>query len=332
VKPSTNSKQWFPIIAKASGKYCWSVDGRKYIDFTGANLTTVLGYRPRKSVVPNFSGVSSAEAKLNKLLQERTGTNYFRYYTNGSDAVNNGIRLARHILEPHPWGAREVYFIGYAGSNDSYSMTINDNGLPWHECTCNYQLKDFNRLPEKADILVFESRYADIADKIKAKIKICDTLKDGVRALYPSRYYYEDVPKGVMRVWEDDYGVYPIYQYDFYCYGKSIFNGSAGAILTGKDEYMKRIDEVYYSTTFGSNNDMLVEGIRTIKDFEKVKNKYFELYDYAKKVLPPWQSLKPDQIKEFQKHGVLYNGYWGILIKHTKKDIDNLKKLIDLIL
>jgi glutamate-1-semialdehyde 2,1-aminomutase len=301
MKPSTNSKEHLPIIAKAKGKYVWDINGKKYLDFSGANLTNILGYRPRKSVVPNFSGVSIAEAELSGLLSKYTGFDYFRYYANGSDAVNNAVRLARHILGDDN---ASVLFFGYAGSNDSYARTINDSGIPEQDSEQVMQGACYT----SADILVFESRHKKIAKDIKAKIKIEDCLKSGVLALYEQ------------------------HNSDLVCYGKSIFNGSAGAILTGKNEYMKRIDEVYYSTTFGSNNDMMAEGIRTIKGFEKVKEKYFELYDYAKKVLPPWQSLKPEQIKEFLKHGIIYNGYWQVLAVHTKKDIDRLAMLCNKVL
>jgi 4-aminobutyrate aminotransferase-like enzyme len=343
MKPSTNSKVHFPIITKATGKYVYDINGKKYIDFTGSNLTTVLGYRPRKSVVPNFPGVSSAEAELNKLLHDRTGTNYFRYYPNGSDAVNNAIRYARSL-----YGAdASVYYLGYAGSHDTYANTIKGytgSGIPekysyqidlekikrYYKKTKGIDITNANIAEktghylrnDKIDILVFESRYARISCNIKSKIRICDHLKNGVIALY----------KDCWKPYAMDAEIIGLPQADFHCLGKSIFNGSSGAILTGKDEYMERIDEVYYSNTFGCNNDMMIEAIRTIKDFEKVKTKYFKLYDYAKQVLPAWTSLSPDQIKAFQKHGVLYNGYWQCQIQHTKKDIDNLRKLIDIII
>jgi glutamate-1-semialdehyde 2,1-aminomutase len=314
MKPSTNSKEHFPIITKAKGKCVCGIDGNKYIDFTGSNLTVIHGYRPITPCVPNLPGVSKTEKELSWLLSEYTNTKQFRYYKNGSDAVNNAIRLARHIHGGNCWGGSEVTFIGYAGSNDSYVQTINDNGIPYHEVTCNYQIKDFNKLPKETEILVYEKRYSYLAAKINARIKICDYLKEGIIGLY-------------MRKDNDDN-----VNADFCCYGKSIANGSAIAVLTGKDKYMERIDEVYYSTTFGCNQDAMIEAIRTIKDFEKVKDRYFKLYKYAKEVLPPWFSATPEQIKKFQKQGILYNGYYQIMTCHNKKDIDILKKACNKIL
>lgn len=320
IKPSTNSKEHFPIIKKAIGKYCWDIDGKKYIDFTASNLTTVLGYRPRKAVVPNYPGVSTAEGELTSLLKKYTNTELFRFYPSGSDAVNNAIRIARHIVGDT--NAR-VTFLGYSGSNDSYASTININGIPLAVSTrkgdlpcVNHQVKDFNSLPKYTDILVFESRYSHFAKQIKSKVKIVDCLKDGILALHNKPI--NSFEKGICQY---------LYDYDFYCYGKSIFNGSSGAILTGRTDYMKRIDEVYYSTTFGCNNDMMTEGIRTIKDFEKIKGKYFSLYNYAKEILPEWQSISLEKIKQFLEKGVLYKGYWGILACMNKSDIERLAML-----
>ena len=51
IYPSTATKRYFPIIGKAKGKYVWDIDGNKYIDFTGSNLTTILGYNLCKSFI-----------------------------------------------------------------------------------------------------------------------------------------------------------------------------------------------------------------------------------------------------------------------------------------
>jgi len=110
----------------------------------------------------------------------------------------------------------------------------------------------------------------------------------------------------------------------FMLYGKSIANGSPLAVMTGKDELMEKIDDIYYSTTFSCNPADMKEAIRTIKDFEKGKEKYFKLYNYALDKLPKWQTITDSKIKEFQREGILYNGYYNIMTCMTKKDIDKL--------
>jgi len=328
IKPSTQSKSNMPVICKAKGKYVWDVNWNKYLDFTGSNLTNILGYRPTLPSVPNYPGVSDVEQELTKLLSSYTQTKHFRYFKNGSDAVNCSIRLARYILCMRDGGVMPVVcYLGYAGSHDSYAWTINNNGIPYQNSVQPKTVKE-EYLPKKIDILVFESRYAEYADKIDAKIKIIDCLKDGVRALYPTS---KTTPR-VNGSWdvacfESDEGIKVYRQYEFYLYGKSIANGSPLAVMTGKDELMEKIDEIYYSTTFGSNPGDMRECIRTIKDFEKGKEKYFKLYNYALDKLPKWQTITDHQQKTFQREGVLYNGYWAIMFPHTYKDIDNVSNL-----
>ena len=178
MKPSTQSKQHMPVIKKAEGKYVWDVDGKKYIDFTGSNLTTILGYRPRESIVPNVPGVSEVEHRLSALLSGYTGTNHFRYFKNGHNAVDCAVRLARHILNKDD---AVIVYMGYHGTSDSYIWTTkNRSGIPTQS---TWQINDHRSAPHTTDILVFESRYAEYADKIDAKIKIEDCIKEGVRAI-----------------------------------------------------------------------------------------------------------------------------------------------------
>jgi glutamate-1-semialdehyde 2,1-aminomutase len=305
IKPSTASKEHLPIIKSASGCFAIDTDGKCYLDFTGSNLTVILGHDQFKfNYAPNFPGKSYLEDEVSKQLSKYTNTKFFRFFKNGSDAVNCAIRLARHIVKNNN---AEVMFNGYAGSNDCYSRTINDFGIPWQD---SFQLPP-NPLGEKstirghANIYVFESRFKNNKD-LKAKIKICDHLKSGINGL-----------------WEN-------VDADFHLYGKSLANGYPVAVLTGRDDYMKRIDEIYYSTTFGGDNVGLEAIHKTLNAYDR--SKWLELKEYADSVLPPWQSLNPEQIKRFTKKGILFTGYWQIMTSHTKEDIDRLASLCKKIL
>ena len=147
ITPSTKSKQHMPVIAKAKGKYVWDVDGKKYLDFTGANLTTVLGYRPTLPSVPNYPGVSDTEQELTKLLSSYTGNKHWRYFKNGHNAVDCAIRLARHILKKPE---AHICFVGYAGASDAYVHTTNNkNGVPHVN---SYQLKNGDELTPRTGL------------------------------------------------------------------------------------------------------------------------------------------------------------------------------------
>ena len=305
IKPSTQSKQNMPVICKAKGKYVYDVNWNKYLDFTGSNLTTILGYRPTLPSVPNYPGVSDVEGELSDLLSSYTQTKHFRYFKNGHNAVDCAVRLSRMLLYGRP--EIETSYLGYHGTSDSYTWTIdNINGVADQYTlggTSQSEQICIEDLPKETDILVFESRYAEYAKNIKSKIYVCDCLKDGIMGLY---------------------GLNNDRLYDFMLYGKSIANGSPLAVMTGKDELMEKIDDIYYSTTFSCNPADMKEAIRTIKDFEKGKEKYFKLYNYALDKLPKWQTITDSKIKEFQREGILYNGYYNIMTCMTKKDIDKL--------
>lgn len=296
IPPSTASKIHLPIIKKAIGKYCWTADGKKLLDFTGSNLTVILGHqRYNFGLSPNFPGVSILELEAIKTLRKYTKTRYFRFFKNGTDAVSCAIRLARHISNED-----DIFYKGYAGSHNEYVYTFNENGIPEQH---SEQITDSLCNGHVCGILHFESRLNN--DNTSADIKICDHLKSGILGLYENIYA------------------------DFHIYGKSIANGYPIAILTGRDDYMKRIDEIYYSTTYGGENTGLEAMLKTIKQFENHINEYCELHDYAKSILPQWTSLDKKQIKKFINEGILYNGYWQIMLCHTKHDIYRLKNAID---
>ncbi len=300
IKPSTASKEHLPVIKKAWGKHCWDLKNKRYLDFTGANLTTILGYRQfRFKKSPNFPGKSELEDNVSKKLSKYTKTKYFRYFKNGHNAVDCAIRIAGGIFGQ----SYRVGFIGYAGTSDLYIWTTeNKRGV---KPQMSWQISNFeNQIP--IDILVFESRYFELAKKVDCEFKICDHLKSGINGL-----------------WEN-------IESDFHLYGKSLANGYPVAVMTGKNKYMKRIDEIYYSTTFGGDNVGLEAIEQTLKKYDR--KKWLKLKEYADSVLPPWQSLKPEQIKKFTKEGVLFNGYWAILMSHAKEDIDRLASLCKKIL
>jgi len=292
--PSTNSKQYLPVIKSASGRYATGIDGRPYLDFTGSNNTVILGHKAMPVFrSPNYPGVSVEELSAIKLLKEMTGHKHFRFFMNGHNAVDCAIRLARHRLKKKGKNPT-VWFKGYHGTSDAYMWTTKDNnGIEFQN---SYQLTDLN---SSVDILCYESRYENLLSNVKADIRICDTLKEGVVALYDK------------------------YNADIMLYGKSIANGYPLAVIAGD---MPDLDEIYYSTTFGGYNGSFEAMRATIEEFGKVRHAWAELYNYAVQKLPPWESLDKESVKFFMDNGILNLGHWQIMTCHTERDIDKLAK------
>lgn len=306
IYPSTASNRNYPIIVHSSKQYAYDENGKEYLDFIGGNNTVVLGHKRFKfKHTPIYSGKSILEDELSNKLKEYTGNDYYRYFKNGSDSVSCAIRLSRHILGGED---RNIFFLGYHGANNEYVYTVNPNGID-RQNTCQIQpdpVKDVSEYLEDnsfVDILVFESRYSHIADNINARIKICDHLKSGIMGLHEPTY-------------------------DFDLYGKSIGNGYPISVITGKDEYMERINEIYYSTTFGGDNLGLEAALRTINEFESKEDIYLNLMEYAKDNLPEWDSAPIEVVNNLLDKGILYNGNWQIMLPHSKKDILRLKRAL----
>lgn len=313
IYPSTQSKHLLPIINRAKDQYCYGIEGEKFLDFMGGNNTVILGHKQFKfKHCPSYSGRSYMEDKTSSLLSQYTNTDLFRYFKNGSDAVNCALRLSKHILRRDSVGKLiRVCFIGYAGSGDDYVRTINVNGISNSSCK-SYQLKAKDIRDSRgeyilgADILVYESRYKHFADSIKADIKICDHLKSGILGL--------DEPTA-----------------DFDLYGKSLANGYPIAVLTGRNDLMSKINDIYYSTTYGGENTGLEAIHHTLNEFEPIKENYLNLLSFAKETLKEWHEtpLQSDEIQKFVKKSILYNGNWQLMTCHTKENIVKLKKEID---
>lgn len=310
IHKSTQSKTFLPEIYKAQGKYVQGKN-KEYLDFIGGNNTVILGHKQFKfDYCPNFSGPSFLEDRVSHILSGYTDTDYFRYFKNGTDAVNCAIRLARYLVnKKHLVSNKEIKigFIGYGGTGDEYVRTFNENGTL--ECSSiQFNIKLISKHNYESDsffdILVYESRYSGIAGFIKAKYKICDHLKSGILGLDENRS-------------------------DIDLYGKSIANGYPVAVMTGKDEIMEEINNIYYSTTFGGDNIGLEAIIKTINEFYPKKKNYLKMKQYAQHKLPKWKSLKRDQVKKFLEKGVFFNGNWQLMTCHSKRDIDRLASLCD---
>ena len=318
ITPSTHSKRFFPVIEKAEGVYCTPPGRMDVLDFTGANQTVILGYKQFKfESVPNLPGKSIWEDKVSKRLGEFTKTKYFRYFKNGSDAVSCALRLARHLIQkdkPRPNDStryqmpyrQKIGFLGYGGANNEFAQLVNNNGVPHLENISRIvpTAEGFKPDKEEYEIIVYESRYQSVVNSMVAKYKICDHLKSGVLGLDESTA-------------------------DFDLYGKSLANGYPVAVMTGKDELMEHIDHIFYSTTYGGENTGLEAIWQTLHEFGKVKREYLLKLEFAKQHLPKWQSVSPEKIQKYYKEkGILFNGFWQLMVPHTLEHIADLKDAI----
>lgn len=261
-------------IAKAKGCWLWDKEGNKFLDTVMALGPMVLGYANEridnavKKQIDNgtiFSLPSDKELELAKLLKEVVPcAEMSRFLMNGNEATTGAVRLARHIT-----GRDHVAKCGYHGFQDWSICTKQGRnaGVPELIKTLTHDFvyndvgslgKIFSDYPKQIAAVILEPTASEkpkgsFLEKIRevthknGAVLIFDELVTGFRwALGGAQEYFGVVP-------------------DLACFGKAVANGYPISIIAGKAEFMRRMDEVFVSTTFGGFVPSVVASIETIK-------------------------------------------------------------------
>lgn len=359
-----------PAISKALGAYVWDTGGKKYFDMMLALGPMIFGYANKridekvkeqidKGVI--YSLPSEKELELAKLLKEVVPcAEMSRFVLNGNDAASGAVRLARQIT-----GRNHIAKCGYHGWQD-WSICTKDGrnaGVPdiIKTMTHDFKYNDaaslekiFEKHPGQIAAVILEPASSEKPEdgflkKVKeiaqnnGAVLIFDEMVTGFRwALGGAQEYF---------------GVMP----DIACFGKAISNGYPLAVICGKAEYMKRMDEVFVSMTFGGFVPGLVAAIETIKmmrEFGDVHKYMHELGDYfmnsGNKITKQYElpiefigygphpvmqiSIKDDYTnrlvktfiyQEMNKSGILFSSSMMIGYIHKKDEIDIVLQKFD---
>jgi len=358
------------FIEKAKGAYVWDIDGNKYIDMINGLLPIILGYNypaTDKAIIAQlkkgitFSLPSPLEAELARLLIKHIPcAEMVRFGKNGSDATSGAIRVARAVTKRD-----YVAVCGYHGWHDWYiGSTTRDLGVPQStkEMTKKFEynniksLEDlFQKYPNKFAAVImepenYETPQAGFLEKVKEL-----THKNGALLVF------DEVITGFR--WDlggaqKYYGVTP----DLASFGKSMANGMPISALVGKKQYMKVVEDIFYSFTSGGENLSIAAAIATIKEIGK-KNVLDYIWKLGKKLQdgtnalaekhglgeivhvigkPCWQIVKIKgnekysdmEIKtyiqqEILEQGVLWYGSHNMSFAHKESDIKKLLSVYD---
>ncbi|MDX9893236.1 MAG: aminotransferase class III-fold pyridoxal phosphate-dependent enzyme [Patescibacteria group bacterium] len=351
------------FVSRAKGCRIWDVDGNEYVDMINSLLAVSLGYNHpstnraiakqlKKGI--SFSLATLLEGELAELLIKYIpSAEMVRFGKNGSDATTGAIRLARAIT-----GREEIAVCGFHGWHDWYiGSTTRKLGVPKSTVELTHKF-EYNNLESLAKI--FKSRRNKIAavimepmsyewpkDNFLAKVKklahqhgallIFDEVITGFRfGLGGAQKYFEVTP-------------------DLSCFGKSMANGMPISALVGKRQYMKRVEDIFYSFTFGGESLSLAVAIATIQEMKN--NNFSKVIDQTGKYLKigteriikkhglmevvelkganHWQifffhdhrAAKAMEIKSYVQEellarGVLWYGQHNISFSHRQKDLD----------
>lgn len=350
------------FITRGKGAYVWDVDGNKYLDLVNALLPIVLGYQyPRvdkaiqvqlkKGIL--FSLASPLEYKLaEKLTQLIPCAEMVRFGKNGSDATAGAVRLARAITKKD-----HILACGYHGWQDWY-IGLNPRNAG---------------VPKAVKSLVHRFEYNNIESLRtlfkRHKGKVAGVIMEPMSVKEPRRNFLQDVKKlthkeGALLIFdeiitgfrfalggaEEYFGVVP----DLACFGKSMANGMPISVVVGKARYMKNMEDIFFSFTFGGECLSLAAALATIEEMEKkrvikhlwrmghmLKEGTHELlekhglHDFIElKGFPPWHivAIRPAagfsdlEIKSFiqqemLQRGVLWTGSHNMSFSHGEKEV-----------
>ena len=350
------------FITRGKGAYVWDVDGNKYLDLVNALLPIVLGYQyPRvdKAIKAQlkkgilFSLASPLEYKLaEKLTQLIPAAEMVRFGKNGSDATAGAVRLARAYTKRD-----HILACGYHGWQDWYiGLNPRNAGVP--EAVKNLVHRfEYNNI--KALSQLFKRHKGKVAGVIMEPMSIeepqGDFLQDVKKLAHKegALLIFDEIITGfrfALGGAEEYFGVVP----DLACFGKSMANGMPISVVVGKAKYMKHMEDIFFSFTFGGECLSLAAALATIQEMEQkrvikhlwrigrmLKEGTHELlekhglHDFIElKGLPPWHifairsaaGFSNLEIKSFiqqqmLQRGVLWTGSHNMSFSHGEKEV-----------
>jgi glutamate-1-semialdehyde 2,1-aminomutase len=351
------------FIEKGKGSKVWDVDGNEYIDFVSSLLSVTLGYcdkdidsavqeQMKNGVI--FSLPHTLEMEVaEKLIGIIPCAEKVRFAKNGTDATSASIRIARAYT-----GKEHIAVCGYHGWQDWYiGSTTRDLGVP----------KAVKELTHK-----FEYNNIESLEKIFQEQELACVIMEPMNIEYPQDNFLEKVKElthkhKALLIFDEMitgfryalggaqelFNVIP----DLATFGKGMANGYPLSAVVGSNKIMQKVEEIFFSGTFGGETLSLAAASAVIDKYKQISvtSQLFEtgayLLDQLNKLIddnklsnifwtsghPAWSFLHiKDQeeydnfeirtflLQEMFSRGVLVLGTHNISFSHSKKDIDSL--------
>jgi len=354
------------FIEKGRGSKVWDVDGNEYIDFVNSLAAVTLGYCDKdvdKAVqdqmkngvtfsLPHILEMEVAE----KLIEIIPCADKVRFAKNGTDATSASIRIARAYTD-----REHIAVCGYHGWQDWYiGSTTRDLGVP----------KAVKELTHK-----FEYNNIKSLEKIFQEQELACVIMEPMNVEYPQDNFLEKVKElthknNALLIFDETitgfryslggaqelFNVIP----DLATFGKGMANGYPLSAVVGRNEIMQKVEDIFFSGTFGGETLSLASAnviidkykkYNVVKHFEEVGvdlliqlNQLIDNNDlndiFYTSGHPSWSFLhikgqdnyssfeiKTFFLQEMFKKGILTLGAHNLSFSHTKKDIDKLIKV-----
>ena len=290
----------YPIYAQsANGSKFFDVDGNEYLDYLCGLGPITLGYNYSKmndAIIKQlqkgilFSLPSPEEVELSELLSKTIPhAEMIKFEKSGSNAVTGAIRAARAITHNEK--------IAYCGSGGVWhdwqaAMVSRDEGVPKFNANL-IKIFDYNDIEGLEQIFLenkneiaaivlepthFEKPQNDFLKKVRKiadennALLILDEIVTGFRFDLGGAQKFFDI-KG-----------------DFVCFGKGMSNGLPLSAITGPQEFMKKFDELWVSS---SNNSEILSIAGTIAVINEMrdKNTISHCWKVGKKLFEGWNKV-----------------------------------------
>lgn len=361
------------FIEKGKGSKVVDLDGNEYIDFVNALASVTLGYCDSDvdgAVIEQLkNGVSFSlphrlEAEVaEKIISLVPCAEQVRFAKNGSDATSGALRIARAYT-----GRDHVAVCGYHGWQDWYiGSTTRNLGVPasTQKLTHRFKYNDIESLAE-----LFALYPGDIAAVVLEPMNV----------EYPKNNFLKEVKdlvesEGAVLIFDETitgfryslggaqefFGVVP----DIATFGKGLANGFPLSAVAGSRKLMQKMEDVFFSGTFGGETLSLAAASAVLDKL--VDNKVIDhlnasgqyLLDKVAKLLerhelesmfslaghPSWSflmiadgetadsfKLKTLFLQEMFKNGILTLGSHNMSYSHSTKDLDRLIEVYEVVL
>ncbi len=279
---SKSHQQWVrgaaPLfLEKGDGCRVTDPDGNVYIDYVQGLMPNILGYgdpdvdaaiRGQLQSGITFSLPTSLEAELAEaLVHDIPCAEMVRFGKNGSDATSAAIRLARAHT-----GRDKIAVCGYHGWHDWYiGVTTRHLGVPEAVRSLTRSIP-FNDASALGDLLKGEPEaYAAVILEPAGATAPQSGYLEALRELtdrYGVLLVFDEIITGFrihMGGAQAYYGVTP----DLACFGKAMANGMPISAIVGRREIMARMEDIFFSGTFGGEALSIAAAIATIDKLKK---------------------------------------------------------------
>lgn len=354
------------FIKKGEMDRVWDYDGNEYIDFINSLLSVTLGYcdkevdRAVQEQMNNgviFSLPHILEVKVaEKLIKIIPCAEKVRFGKNGTDATSAAVRIARAYT-----GKEHIAVCGYHGWQDWYiGSTSRDLGVPTSVKNLTHKF-EYNNIKSLENIFKdqslacvimepmnveypknnFLNKVKELTHKNNALLIFDETITGFRYSLGGAQELFEVVP-------------------DMATFGKGMANGYPLSAVVGRNQVMQKVEEIFFSGTFGGETLSLAAALAVIEKYEtqNVIQKFFDIGSYLLVQLqelldkedlndffeikghPSWSFLqiknqenfstfeiKTYFLQEVFRRGVLTLGSHNISFSHSKDSVDELIKV-----